>query len=147
MRSRISAAGTTWSRRPGAVGVERHELDEAHAHALGSPEGGEVDDLVVVHAPHHHAVDLHRVEPGVERGVDAGEHLVEVVAPGEARRTVGPQRVERDVDPPQAGGGEIVRPSRGSLTPLVVMREVDAERRQHLDEHAGGGPARWARRR
>ena len=44
------------------------------------PKRGEVDDLVVVDAAHHDRVDLHRIEPGVERGVDAGEHPVELVA-------------------------------------------------------------------
>ena len=44
---------------------------------------GEVDDLVVVDAPDDDAVDLHRVEAGVERGVDAGEDPVELVAAGE----------------------------------------------------------------
>ena len=34
MRSRISCAGTTWSRLHSPVGVEGHELDEAHADAL-----------------------------------------------------------------------------------------------------------------
>src|SRR5438067_1871026 len=42
---------------PRAVGVERHELDEPHAHALVAAEGGEVDHLVVVDPTHEHAVD------------------------------------------------------------------------------------------
>ena len=54
---------------------------------LLAPERGEVDDLVVVDAADHDAVDLHRVEAGVERGVDAGEHPVEVVAAGERAGT------------------------------------------------------------
>ena len=66
MRSRISCAGTTLVATPRAVGVEGHELDEAHADALLATEGGEVDDLVVVDAPHHHAVDLHRIEAGLD---------------------------------------------------------------------------------
>ena len=38
-------------------------------------EAGEVDRLVVVDPAHHDRVDLHRLEPGLERGVDAVEHL------------------------------------------------------------------------
>ena len=47
------------------------------------PNAGEVDDLVVVDPPDHDDVDLHRVEPGVERGVDPGQDPVELVAPGQ----------------------------------------------------------------
>ena len=75
---------------------------------LLAAERGEVDDLVVVDAAHHDAVDLHRVEAGVERGVDPGDHPVELVAAGEREEHLGAQRVERHVDAPQAGGGEVV---------------------------------------
>ena len=83
MRSRISSAGTTLSAAPLALRVERHELDEAHADALVAAEAREVDDLVVVDAAHHDRVDLHRREAGVERGVDARDHTVELVALGQ----------------------------------------------------------------
>ena len=62
---------------PAAVGVERHELDVADLDAPVAAEGGELDDLVVVDAPHHDGVELHRREAGVEGGVDALEHPVE----------------------------------------------------------------------
>src|SRR5438270_830135 len=52
-------------RPPRPVGVERHELDEPDLDPPLPPEGGELDDLVVVHAPHEHAVDLDPLEPGV----------------------------------------------------------------------------------
>jgi hypothetical protein len=45
---------------PLALGVEGHELDEAHGDAPLTTEAGEVDQLVVVHPAHHHRVDLHR---------------------------------------------------------------------------------------
>ena len=77
------APGTTWSIVHSPGRVERHELDEAHADAAVAPERGEVDDLVVVDAADHDRVDLHGVEAGVERGVDPGEHPVELVAAGQ----------------------------------------------------------------
>ena len=40
-------------------------------------------DLVVVHASHHDHVHLDRREPGVDRGIDAGDHPIELVAPRE----------------------------------------------------------------
>ena len=50
---------------PGVGGVQRHVLDEADRAASGAGEGREVDDLVVVDAPHQHDVDLDGSEPGV----------------------------------------------------------------------------------
>ena len=64
---------------------------------------GQLHDLVVVHAAHDDDVDLHRRQAGLEGGVDAAEHVGELVAPRELDEAIGLQRVERDVDPPQAG--------------------------------------------
>ena len=111
------------------------------------PKRGEVDDLVVVDAPHHHAVDLHRVEPGVDRGVDAGEHPVELVAPGELEEDLGAQRVERHVDAPQAGLRRGRGPSPASFTPLVVIAMSTPRGASMRDRAAAGAPAQWARRR
>ena len=133
IRSRISAAGTTWSELQVASGVEGHELDESHPDAPFAAECGEVDDLAVVDAAHHDAVDLHRVEPGVESGVDPGEDAVEVVAARERQEHVGAERVERDVDPAESGGSEIV----GHLRQLHAVRghgDVDLEGGEHRHE-------------
>ena len=118
---------------PGAGGVERHELDEAHTHATLAAVGGEVDDLVVVDAAHDHAVDLHRVEAGVERGVDPGQDPVQVVAAGERQEHVGSERVERDVDPPQPCRGKVVG-HLGQLHAVRGHRDVDLERGEHGDQ-------------
>ena len=106
---------------------------------LVAPVRGEVDDLVVVHAADDDAVDLHRVEAGVERRVDPGEHAVELVAAGEREERVGAERVERDVDPPQARGGEVVR-ELGEPHAVRRHREVDAE-----GASIAKSRARWAR--
>src|SRR5437867_832571 len=55
------------------------------------------------------------------------------VSPGERGERVGAQRVERDVDPPEAGGGEVVR-HLGQLHPVAGEREVDTERGEHRDQ-------------
>ena len=54
-----------------------------------------------------------------EACVDALEHVVELVAPGQLDEPVPPQRVERDVDPPQAGGDQVAG-DRPGVAPLVV---------------------------
>ena len=132
MRSRISCAGTTWSRLHCAVGVEGHELDEAHADAPLATERGEVDDLVVVDAPDHDAVDLHRVEPGVERGVDPGEDPVELVAPGErAERPRARSESSDTLMRREAGGGEVVGHLRAAARRCVVIAMSTPSGREH----------------
>ena len=73
------------------------------------------------------------VETGVERGVDAGEHPVELVAAGEREEGLASQRVDRHVDPVQAGrrqvGGEL-----GELHPVGGHGEVDPDRGEQLEE-------------
>ena len=113
--------------------VERHELDEAHADSLGAPERSEVDDFVVVHTAHDDAVDLHGMQARVERGVDAREHTVELVAPGQLTEGVATQRVERHVDAPQSRGGEVVR-ELGETHAVRRHREVGAERSEHREQ-------------
>ena len=91
---------------PGVAAVERHPLDEADGDAAVAAVASQVDDLVVVHAAHDDDVHLHRREARLEGGVDAVEHVGELVAPGELGEAIGLERVERDVHPPQAGVGE-----------------------------------------
>jgi len=125
-------------RTPLLVGVEGHELDEADDDTLLPAEAGEVDDLVVVDAVHQHDVDLDRGEPGLDRCVDAVEHTVEVVATGELDEAILLERIERDVQPCQAGGVQIVgdEAERGAVR---GHRKVDAELRQLPDEPAEMG--------
>src|SRR5918996_208118 len=126
-------------RPPGLVGVERHPLDEAHDDAPLPPERRQGDDLVVVDAPHHDGVDLHGVEPRLLGGGDAVEQVVELVGARRLDEAVAPQRVERDVDPPQPGGDQVAghRPQR---TAVGGERQVDPERRQLADQHRQGRP-------
>ena len=53
-----------------------------------------VDDLVLVHVPHHHDVDLDMVESGVDRGVDAGQHVGQGVPSGQFDEAIGTEGVE-----------------------------------------------------
>ena len=55
-------AGQDAVRRPGVVGVERHELDEAHLVGLAPGKLGEREHLVLGEAAHRDAVDLDRAE-------------------------------------------------------------------------------------
>ena len=56
-------------------------------------------------------VDFHR-EPRPLRGVNPGEHAVEIAAPGDRLESGGIERVERNVDPTDAATREFVREPR-----------------------------------
>ena len=63
-------------------------------------------ELVLVHALERDRVDLD-LEPGRLRGVDAGQDLVELAPARDGAELVGIERVERDVDAPDAVTGEL----------------------------------------
>ena len=109
-------------------------------------EAGEVDDLVVVDAPDHDDVHLHRVQPGLERRVDPGQDPIELVAPGQHPERLGVERVERDVDPLEPRRGEVVG-ELGEPDPVRGHREVHAERARAARRAGAGGPGPSARRR
>jgi hypothetical protein len=88
--------------RPDVVAVERHELDVADLPGPGPRHAGEVDDLVVVHPAHHHHVDLERPEPGGVGRLDPLPRLAEAVAPRDVDELLPAERVEADVEPPEA---------------------------------------------
>ena len=100
---------------------------------LLAAEAREVDDLVVVDAAHDDRVDLHRRESRVERGVDAGDDPVELVALRQREERGAVQRVERDVHATEPGVREVVR-SFPELHAVGREREVDTERREQLDQ-------------
>ena len=55
---------------------------------------------------------------------------------------VAPQRVERDVDPAQPGGGEVVGDAGARVTPLVVSDRSTPRAASLRDEHRQVGPHR-----
>ena len=97
--------------RPGVVGVQRHVLDEAQPVAVAQRPGEQGGRLVEVRVAHQHGVDLHRVQAGGGGGGDAGQHVVEPVAPGQRGEALAVEGVERDVDPVEAGRGQVARPT------------------------------------
>ena len=86
----------------------RHNLDKAQVPAGLHRLPGQVNHLVVVHPPHDDGVDLDRLQPRRVRRLQPGQHVLQ---PAQPRDGVEPFRVERiqaDVDPVQAGGGQFV---------------------------------------
>ena len=90
----------------GAVVVDvaqRHGLDQRQVHAAAVRPTTRSLDLVLVDALQRHGVDLD-LEAGRLRRVDAAQHLFEIAPAGDRLELLRVQRVERDVDPPDAGG-------------------------------------------
>ena len=102
------------------LGVERHLLDEPQLVAAVEAPAEQLGRLVVVDAAQQHRVDLHRAEPGRLGRREPGDDVVEAVAAGDLEEGVGPDGVEADVDPVEAGLGERSGGAR-QAEPLVVM--------------------------
>jgi len=79
------------------VGVEGHELDEAHGEGVVLGQCDEIAKLVIVDVSHHDAVQL-GVEPALQRLTDALAHAVEPVASSDDGEPGGMQGVKGDVE-------------------------------------------------
>ncbi len=93
---------------PGAVGIERHEFDEAHDEVAVARECGEGFHFVVVQAADQHCIYFYGAEARGLGGVDAGHHLVESFCAGDAFEFIAVERIEADVDAVEPGGEERV---------------------------------------
>ncbi|MPM51857.1 hypothetical protein SDC9_98608 [bioreactor metagenome] len=113
------------------LGVQRHLLDEPQLDALPSGPFDQSRRLVVVDAPHQHRVDLHRFQARLLRRADPAEDVGMAPAAGQSAETLRVEGVERDVDPVQAGGPQILGP-RGETDPVGGQRD-DGARRQLRD--------------
>ena len=74
--------------------------------SIAPAELHEVDQLVVVDPPDDHGVELETREPRRPDGLDAPQHRGVLVPPRERPEAVGPEGVEADRDPVEAGLAE-----------------------------------------
>ena len=91
---------------------DRHVLDEPHLEAVLAAVAGQRHHVVLGEAADGDRVHLDRLEAGRLRRVEAGEHLLQPVAAGQFAEPAGVERVEPDVEPPQAGVVQRPRPAR-----------------------------------
>ncbi|MCY1560974.1 hypothetical protein D9M68_981760 [compost metagenome] len=71
--------------------AQGHLLDEADVQAAGDGELDQLEHLVVVAALLDHAVELDPTKARGPCGRDAGQYLVEPIAPGEGGETLAPE--------------------------------------------------------
>jgi hypothetical protein len=112
--------------------VERHLLDEPQFVAMREREREQGQSLVFVEITHEHCVDLDRPQPGGGRGGQSLDYVGQPVTARQLAEDLGAQRVQRDVDPVQAG-----RPQRRGQAvqadPVGGQRDLRARRQR-------GGP-------
>ncbi len=92
---------------PDVAGVQRHLLDESQAVAVVEAELQQVGRLVLIEPAHQHGVDLDRGQSGGSGRGQRGQHVRQPPAAGQPLEGVRVQRVQRDVDPVEAGLGEL----------------------------------------
>src|SRR5690606_27594133 len=83
--------------------AHRQRLDEAAVQPARHGERHQIGHFVVVAALLNHAVDLAPLEARMARRFDTFKHLVKLVAPGELGKTFRLERIEADIQPPDAG--------------------------------------------
>ena len=105
------AVGLVFAGADGLLVADGHVLDEADVHRSVDREPGEAE-RVLLEPAHDDGVDLDRVEAEGERGVDAGERLLQATQAGDAGELIGVERVERDVDAVEPGVTQLGRQAR-----------------------------------
>jgi uncharacterized protein len=85
------------------LGADRHVLDEAHLQAVGAGVARQGHHVGVGQAADRDGVDLEGAEAGPPRRLDARQNLPQPVAPRHLAEALRVERVQADVDAPQAG--------------------------------------------
>ena len=90
------------------VGIERHELDEAHLVGLAPRKLGEGQHLLLGKATDRDAVDLDGAELWMAfECLEPCDHLWQRVPAGDLEEAITRQRIEGNVDPAKAGCREV----------------------------------------
>ncbi len=93
---------------PGAVGIERHEFDEAHDQVAFARKYSEGFHFVVIQAAHQYGVHFYGTQARTLRGVNTGHHCVECFGARHALEFFAVERIKADVDAVKARGEQRV---------------------------------------
>ncbi len=88
---------------PVAVGVQRHVFDEPQLEAVLAGKARQRHDLLFGEAANGHRVELDLAEADLLGREDPGQHAVQSFAAGDLLEHLRLERIEADVQPPQAG--------------------------------------------
>src|SRR5580700_7522968 len=126
--------GNHYVTRPGAVGVERHEFDEAHDQVAFAREFRERLHFVVVQAADQHGVHFYRTQARGLGGVNASHHLIESFCARDAFEFFVVERVEAYVDAVEARGEKRIETLSEQVTVGSDRKVADADRFQPRDK-------------
>ena len=119
---------------PGAVGIERHEFDEAHDQIAFARKCGEGFHFVVVEAADQHRVYFYRAEARGLSGVNTSHHLIESFGARDALEFIAVERIEADVDAVEAGGEKRVEALGEEMAVCGDRKIANADGFQARDE-------------
>src|SRR5712692_9854676 len=88
---------------PVAIGIQRHEFDEAHDDAAQAGKSGEGFHFVIVEAPNENGVHFGGGQPRALGGIDAIHHRGEGLGACDAFEFRGVERIEADIDAAETG--------------------------------------------
>src|SRR6185437_15151864 len=120
--------------RPGAIGIKRHEFDEAHSQIAIAGEFGEALDFIVVNAADENGVHFHGAQWRGLRGVDSGDDAIEGASARDFFESGAVERIEADVDAVESGGNEFVAAFSEQMGVVVERKTGDTERTERGDE-------------
>ncbi|VTR70961.1 hypothetical protein DESC_870117 [Desulfosarcina cetonica] len=89
--------------RTRAAVADGHVFDEADVEGIRQREPAEIDDFVVVDAPHGHGVDLDRGKTDCMGALDSRPHAIKHVIAGNVGIAFAFQRIQADVDAADTG--------------------------------------------
>ena len=123
--------------QPMTFSIKRHELNETHFNALGSPKFGEIKNLIVVDSTFNDCVDLDARETGTNRRINACQHTRQFVAASHLFKLCSVKRVKTDVDATDPGQLQFINTIRQCRT-VSRDRQVDrltSKRRRRIFWH------------
>jgi len=88
---------------PLAIVINAHELYKANVIRSLKGQFRQVQNLVVIDSPHHHHIDLYRIQSGVLGCPDTSPHPVELITAGDAQKFLRLESVETDINAANTG--------------------------------------------
>ena len=120
-----------------AFSIKRHELNETHFNALGSPKFGEIKNFIVVDSALDDCVDLDTREACANRCINARQHTWQFIAAGHLFKLCAVKGVKADIDASDSGQLQLINTIRQCRT-VGRNRQVDrltSKRRRRIFWH------------
>ena len=84
--------------KPAAIVVKSHELYKTNVIRSLKGQFGQIQDFVVIDSPHHHHIDLYRIETNVFGRLDPAPDPMKLIPAGDAQKLFRLKGVKTDID-------------------------------------------------